>query len=286
MLAKNCVRAIIDTAPETDFTVEVADGDPAGLVGAAEAAVRKGDVDHIIAAGGDGTMAAIATVLQGSDVALAPLPGGTMNALSRDLGFAADLESAIGQLPAAQRSKIDLAFVGEHVCLNNVVFGAYARVAVSREEVRDADTLLGKVKGVADVVSSLTNADLRRYTVKFGGHSISIDSNTLMVANNIYTGADAGRPLRKSISGGRLGVYVINSQTPGDFLSVLFDAVSSGLTSNDMVDLHETDSCVVNNEDSTLEATVDGETKDIEGPLKIVIKPQALTVLRPENAGV
>src|SRR5689334_19117709 len=45
----------------------------------------------VVAAGGDGTLSAVASALDGTDVPMGILPTGTLNHFARDLGIPADL---------------------------------------------------------------------------------------------------------------------------------------------------------------------------------------------------
>ncbi len=278
---KDCIRAIQETSADGEFLVEVANGDPSKLIDQAATAIEIGEIENIYAIGGDGTMAALAGVLAGSDLKLAPLPGGTMNALSLDLGFDSDLLTAIRQLSSPQTNKIDVAFIGEMAFLNNVVFGAYTSVAESREHVRDVDGIIEKVGALGEVVAAVAHSEVNEYRIKMDTQSIQASTNTLMVSNNFYDGADLLRPSRSRLDSGKLGIYVAQSKSPVDFLSVLFDALSTGLTQSDLVDIHNSASCVVDSDDHALQATVDGEVMDLEGPMELRMRPKSLNVITP-----
>ncbi len=278
---KECVRALAEVDPDKDLSLEIANGDPARLIDCAKAAIEAGDCGSIFAIGGDGTMAALAGVLAGSDVGLAPLPGGTMNALAQDLGYDGDLSVAIKQLSSCKTRNIDVGFIGDVAFLNNVVFGAYTSVAESREHIRDVEGIVEKVGAIGEVVAAVTHSETNKYQINMNAQSIDVATNTLMVANNLYDGADQLRPKRDQLDSGKLGVYVAQSTSPIDFLSVLFDALSTGLTQSDMVQIHETSSCKVKSDAKLLSATVDGEVMEIPSPVEIIMKPRSLRVITP-----
>jgi YegS/Rv2252/BmrU family lipid kinase len=83
-------------------------------------ALDKG-VDLVLAAGGDGTIRAVASALAGCDVPLAILPIGTGNLLVRNLGLPNDLDAALGALASTSDRSLDLGYLraddpdrGEH----------------------------------------------------------------------------------------------------------------------------------------------------------------------------
>lgn len=279
--ARDCARAIYEARREDDLAVEIAGGDPSKLLSKVSKAVSAGEIDCIYAVGGDGTMAALAGVLAGTPVALAPLPGGTLNALSGDLGFDKDLNSAIDQLRTLKETKIDVAYIDDIAFLNNVVFGAYTTVAESRERVREVSGIVEKIGALGEVAAAVTQSHPRDYAVKINGETISAHSNTLMVSNNVYDGADDFRPVRGRLDTGNLGVYISRSTSPIDFIGLLFDAISSGLNNTDLMSLHEASSCRISSEEALLEATVDGEVMELSGPVELTLKPSALNVLAP-----
>src|SRR3954468_8514087 len=54
----------------------------------------------VVAAGGDGTISAVAAHVAGSRSALGVLPMGTLNHFARDAGIPAELEAAVGAIVA------------------------------------------------------------------------------------------------------------------------------------------------------------------------------------------
>ncbi|HEX8201051.1 MAG TPA: diacylglycerol kinase family protein, partial [Isosphaeraceae bacterium] len=83
-----------------------------------------GGVDLVIAAGGDGTVSAVANILTGTPTPMGIIPLGTANVLARALGVPVDLEGACALLagPYATAS-IDAMQVGERIYLTQIGIG-------------------------------------------------------------------------------------------------------------------------------------------------------------------
>lgn len=93
--------------------------------------------EMVFAAGGDGTVRAVAEVLSGSDVALAILPHGTGNLLARNLGVPLDgVDSAVAHALAVEARRIDVGTIevtegdaeGAHVFVVMAGLGLDARM--------------------------------------------------------------------------------------------------------------------------------------------------------------
>ena len=115
----------------------------------------------VVAAGGDGTVRAVATRLIGRDVALAVLPMGTANNVARTLGIEGDPLELIAGLARPITHYFDLGYVrapwGEDYFLEAMGYGLYADIlAVYRPEE-------GKsvVRGINALAQTLTDYQAR-----------------------------------------------------------------------------------------------------------------------------
>lgn len=104
-------------------------GPEADLGAAVDEAVRDDRV--VVAAGGDGTVSAVAQHLVGRGT-LAVLPTGTRNHFARDLGVA-DEETAIAALKDRRTEEIDVGRIGDRHFINNVAVGLYPQLVEERE---------------------------------------------------------------------------------------------------------------------------------------------------------
>ncbi|MBR9765615.1 MAG: hypothetical protein GYB53_19380 [Rhodobacteraceae bacterium] len=89
----------------------------------------------VVAAGGDGTVMAVAGALHGQQAALAALPMGTFNYFTRGLGLPESPEEAARALLQAERREIRIATVNGQVFLNNASLGIYPSILKEREDI-------------------------------------------------------------------------------------------------------------------------------------------------------
>src|SRR3954471_21081525 len=110
--------------------VEVTEG---GKIGAAV----DGDAsDVVVAAGGDGTINAVAARLLGSERTLGVIPGGTLNHFAKDLGIPQDFEGAVAVLRAGVTRRVDVAELNGRPFLNNSSLGMYPQIVREREKIQ------------------------------------------------------------------------------------------------------------------------------------------------------
>src|SRR5690606_9993051 len=121
------------------------------------------DADLLVAAGGDGTITALANAMVNTDRALGILPLGTVNALAKDLNIPLELEEAMDVLAANQRQSIDVGEVDGRFFLHKVVIGLIPALAAGREHIRGKADLTAKFGFLRFIFRRLARA--RRFAV-------------------------------------------------------------------------------------------------------------------------
>jgi diacylglycerol kinase family enzyme len=154
------------------LTARVARHRPAELLVAARRAAGRGD-PVLAVFGGDGTHSLAAEALAGSETALAPLPGGTVNTFARRLGLD-DLDAAARAVASGRWRRVPVGRAAERTFVSTATFGEYARVVRRRERLRRwlpkwpaaavAFVLTATSLRHLDVVLEIDSAVLRRRT--------------------------------------------------------------------------------------------------------------------------
>ena len=105
------------------------------------ARARQGGAQVVFAAGGDGTLRALAGMALRDDVTLALLPGGTMNRVCTRLGILCDPVAAIGLYHPGEERRLDVGIANGEVFLFESLLGAPVRLLRFREMQRGGGLL-------------------------------------------------------------------------------------------------------------------------------------------------
>ena len=104
------------------------------ITSAARAAVAEG-FDTVVVAGGDGTVAAAAQALTGTDARLGVVPLGTFNFFARGLGIPEETDRALDVIHGGHARSVTLGEVNGQVFINNAGLGIYPAILLRREAV-------------------------------------------------------------------------------------------------------------------------------------------------------
>ena len=254
-------------------------------LGAEIEAAKAAGADLIVAAGGDGTVSAVAAALVDGDIALGVLPVGTLNHFAKDLGIPLELPKAVQAIVGGRISRIDVGEVNGRVFVNNSSLGLYPDIVRDRET---QQRRLGRGKWPALAWASL--AALRRYsflrvTLHIDGAEHLRRTPFVFVGNNEYQmegfsiGGRAG-----GLHGGRLSVYF--AQQPGRLrlLLLALRAVVGRLKQARDFEARLTTEFVIESKHPRLRVATDGEITEMDTPLRYRTRPASLRVVLPEAA--
>lgn len=190
--------------------------------GATEQALQQG-AEVVLAAGGDGTVAAVLSALSGTSAALAVLPSGTGNLLVRNLDLPTRVEDVVAAVLDAPARRIDL---GEVVTGPGAgsSFALMAGLGFDAALVGDApEGLKARLGWPAYLVSALSHLGDEPFecTVRLdGGEPVTRTVRTVLVAN--AAGLPGGVDLApgSGSTDGLLDVIVVSPQNVLDWMRV------------------------------------------------------------------
>lgn len=233
--------------------------------------LKKDDVVAVV--GGDGTIASCVSSIMHASAILAPLPGGTLNHLAKDVGVPSNLDEAIANLKKARVRRIDVASVNDTYFLNNSSLGLYPTSLATRAHIEDK---MGKWP--AAVVGAL------RAFVRFRHYHITIKNRDftipfVFIGNNRYRIKNVTSIERSSITEGKLSIMMITDCRRWDMLVLLIRALFGRHRTSAVYKEFSASEITIFSKHKTMRISHDGESAKLSSPLHYKIHAKQLRIL-------
>lgn len=239
----------------------------------------------VVAAGGDGTINAVAArVADTPDTVLGVVPAGTLNHFAGDLGIES-VENAARVIAEAQAREVDIGEVNGRVFLNNASVGLYARMVVQRERTQK-HLGIGKWPALVHAAwRTLWRPEPFSAVLDIDGHVVRRRTPFIFVGNNAYTlsGAKAGK--RDCLDDGALSIYVLKPCTTHGLLWLAVRALFGHVPGGEELDRFTAAEFSVESPRAQTRVARDGEVDMTETPVRFRIRPRALRVYAPRETG-
>jgi diacylglycerol kinase (ATP) len=251
--------------------------------------------DRIVAAGGDGTISAVAHALRGSDLPIMIYPGGTGNLLALNLDLPKN-PRALAELTLGGRTlKADLAELhfdaapGENAP-EPIGFSLNAGTGFDAKLIEGSEPLKDRLGLGAYLASALSNANptVAKFTLEMDGETILTEGIGVMVVNHGRMQLGIELAPDADASDGLLDVLVLRAQS----LAGLIPAVVGSLLENIGLRGPSLDGClelyqakrVRVSSDPPQPVQFDGETIDRMTPFEASVLPNAASFVVPEGS--
>jgi diacylglycerol kinase family enzyme len=238
--------------------------------------------DALGMAGGDGSMACVATVAKEHDIPFVCVPAGTRNHLALDLGLDLnDPRQALAAFLSGEERRIDYATVNGEMFLNNVSLGLYAAM-VEQESYRDA-----KLETAIEMIPKLMEEGGPWFDLHFDvpDQGRLEQAAIVQVSNNPYVLAgEFGR--RTRLDSGRLGIVTADAQRLGGVVGMTVLAAARKPEWSSALWNWAATEFLVESGEAELAAGLDGETVTLRTPLQFRIVARGLRVLVPPGTRV
>jgi YegS/Rv2252/BmrU family lipid kinase len=241
----------------------------------------------LVAAGGDGTINAVASALVNKPAALGVIPAGTLNHFARDLAIEIDPEKAARQLREGHEITVDVGWVNGRIFINNSVLGIYPVYRAAREsyEARGlGKTAVGRffavLGGILRVLWRVPHMAIR---LEVNGQTRVMRTPFVLVANNEHELEQWRIGRRASLTEGRLWVYVMRKSSRWSLLRFFFSFILGRFSKEDAFEVFRVRELRIETKRKRIGVGVDGEIVHMQSPLKYRSLPQALRVIAPLN---
>ncbi len=259
--------------------VELHTCEGAKLTATARTAAASG-VDAVVAAGGDGTVSAVAAALVDGDVPLAVLPLGTLNHFARDLGMPDDLGDAARAIAALRVERVDCGEVNGRVFVNNSSIGLYPEIVLSRDAVQRS-TGHGKWRAMLTAAwRVLRRFPLLTVHVVTDEHDVLTRTPFVFVGNNSYQISALALGQRAQLDAGHLSLYMVRCRGRLKMFWLMVRAILQRLEAVQDFEALEVGEVRVVLPKRHVKVALDGEVASMKSPLRYKIRRGALPVLR------
>ena len=238
----------------------------------------------VVAAGGDGTLNAVAAKLKGTSIPMGILPLGTFNYVARLLNIPLDLIEAAHVIATGSTRAVHVAQINQHIYLNNASLGLYPLFIQKRERYNRylgrfplhaytsaLDVLLRDRKELKLEIE----VDTKRYPLKtplifFGNNQLQLSEMNLRIAKAAAAGKVAGVAVAKS---DKLTLF-----------KILWQLIQGKAEqANDMYSF-AAEQVVIHSKRQQLTVALDGEIVKMRPPLRISVLKNALKIKVPHAA--
>jgi YegS/Rv2252/BmrU family lipid kinase len=239
-----------------------------------------GDATTIVAAGGDGTINAVASTLIDTGKTLGVLPFGTLNHFAKDLKIPLDPEAAIRTIIENHAVQVDVGEVNGKIFVNNSSLGLYPTLVHEREQKQR----LGHGKWPAFFWAAFSV--MRRYPfvevrINADGRIISSRTPFVFVGNNKYEMENFNIGGRARLDGGRLSLYFSHHTHRLGLVTLLLRALLSRVETAEQFVAMCAREVTIETPRRRIRVATDGEVTVMRPPLRYRARPGALRVLVP-----
>jgi undecaprenyl-diphosphatase len=232
------------------------------------------DLLAVGAAGGDGTLSAVAMIAVDRALPLVAVPAGTLNHLARDLGLDT-VDDAIAAVRAGTVAHMDLGVAGERCFVNTLTLGGYAQIVDARERF---EATIGKWPAL--LLALLTELPgMAPMRVEVDGRPVRLW--LAWIGNGQYAPEGFGPRWRERLDDGLLDIRLVHGARRWSRLRFALDVLTGRLGSCPVYEERTAATVSIRSLEGPLRVAADGET--VDGPDELVVSKRlrALQVAVP-----
>lgn len=230
--------------------------------------------DIVAVAGGDGSINEVGTRLIGTDIALAIIPCGSGNGLSRCLNIPLDPVKALELINRQAICKIDTVTVNDVPFISISGTGYDAKVAddYAKDRHRGFDTYFRYI------VHNYFTLGEQYYTITIPGKSFTTKAFFISFANSNQMGYDVPISPRASLWDGKVDLCIVRKPSPLELPIVGSYFLTKNMDKSPKVDIIQVSEATIQRPKNDV-VNIDGESIVFEKDLHIKINPLSLKVI-------
>ena len=283
----HAITGVLDAAGRTHEILRVENPQQLGEIARRAVSKAQRNKGIVVAAGGDGTLNAVAQATLGSGCQFGVIPQGTFNYFGRTHGMSSDAAEAARALLSAHVHPVQVGLVNDRVFLVNASIGMYPQSLEDREEQTRLHGRSRLVAMWAALLTILRGYRPARMKLEHPGGTEVRRTLTLFVANNRLQLEQVGLDEAASVDEGRLVAIIVGPMPTLRLLWLLGQGAMSKLGDARGVHRFEFSSLTVtpaSGRARRLKVATDGEITWMDTPILFRVAPEALLLLKPVDA--
>lgn len=246
----------------------------------------------LVAAGGDGTINAVARQAIAHGCAFGVLPQGTFNYFGRTHGIPEDLSEAVHALLAARVHPVQVGMVNKRVFLVNASVGLYPKMLEERELDKKQFGRSRVVAALSAIKTILTPHRRLRLVLQIDGKLQRLRTATFFVGNNRLQMEQVGiHPLSAAVEDGKLAALAPRTKGKLGIMWLMLQGALGRLGQMDPADQLATFSFTqmevkirTLSRRRKVKVATDGEVTWMDNPLEFHVMEEQLLLLKPAPA--
>lgn len=237
----------------------------------------------IVAAGGDGTIGAVAAEIADKDVLMGVIPMGTFNFFARGLGIPEEVAPAVALLDEGTPRDVTIGEVNGRIFLNNASLGAYPAILDQREGIykRWGRSRLAAYWSVVTALLSFKRPLRMRIVVDGVEHRRR--SALAFVAMSAYQLETYQLDGAEAVRAGKFALYVAPDRGRFDLILQAARLAGRRMKPGRDVELITGSEILIETNRARRLVARDGEKEAMRDPFRFVARPGALRVLAPQG---
>lgn len=242
------------------------------------------DVGVVVAAGGDGTLNAVASQLIDTAIPMGILPLGTFNYVARVLNIPLDVLEAAKVIATGETRAVHVAKLNGKIYLNNASLGLYPLFIQKRE-------LYNKYLGRFPLHAYTSGLDVLirdrkelKLEVEVDGKTYPVKTPLIFFGNNQLQLAEMNLKIAQCAEEGQVAGVVVAKSDKFTLFKILWRLIRKGLEQAPDVYSFCADEVIVHAKRKKMTVALDGEIVDLKPPLKFSVAKYALKVVVPHDS--
>ncbi|WP_179993585.1 diacylglycerol kinase family protein [Acinetobacter sp. YH1901136] len=235
----------------------------------------------VVAAGGDGTLNAVAAKLKGTHIPMGILPLGTFNYVARLLNIPLDLIEAAQVIATGTTRAVHVAQINQHIYLNNASLGLYPLFIQKRERYNQ---YLGRLplhaytSGLDVLIRDRKELKLK---IAVDGKLYPLKTPLIFFGNNQLQLSELNLRIAQAAEQGKVAGVVVAKSDKLTLFKILWQMIQGKLDQASDIYSFAADQVVIHSTQTQLTVAIDGEIVKMRPPLHISVQKNALNIKVP-----